>query len=407
MSGTVDHEAIVVGAGPVGRLAASELARHGVEVLLLDRRSGDGGPAPASRAIGVHPPTLSALEPSGATEQLLAEAARIHRGAADADGRRIAELGFDGLGLRFPFAASVPQHVTEAAVSQHGPAPVFGTRVLSVEPLPDRVVVRAERGDRQTELTARTVVLATGGSGRDLALPFARVAVREYADRYLMTDAPAATDVRADENTAVITIDRAGVLESFPLAGGGRRLVARVAGSPTPSISPISPTEAQNLETLRRAIAARAGDDALAASIGSASPFGIRRALLRRMRLDAPGRLFAIGDAAHEISPIGGQGMNLGLLDAAALAPILAARLRLDDDLDRELLAWERDRLDSAVRAARIAGLSTSLGRPRGSAVHSMLVSGIRASMRTPLAAVAARAYIMGFDRAGPGERRG
>ena len=54
------------------------------------------------------------------------------------------------------------------------------------------------------------------------------------------------------------------------------------------------------------------------------SAFGVRARLARRL---VSGRVALIGDAAHEISPIGGQGMNLGWLDAAALAPIIAAAL--------------------------------------------------------------------------------
>jgi 2-polyprenyl-6-methoxyphenol hydroxylase-like FAD-dependent oxidoreductase len=72
-------DVVVVGAGPVGTLLAAELTRLGVEVDLLERRSDAGE---GTRAIGVHAPVLAALEASGATERLLAEAVRVSRGEA-------------------------------------------------------------------------------------------------------------------------------------------------------------------------------------------------------------------------------------------------------------------------------------------------------------------------------------
>ncbi|MGB4778122.1 FAD-dependent oxidoreductase, partial [Microbacterium sp.] len=59
-------DVVVVGAGPVGILLATELARRGVDVVILERRSAAGG---ASRAIGLHAPVLAALEEGGATER--------------------------------------------------------------------------------------------------------------------------------------------------------------------------------------------------------------------------------------------------------------------------------------------------------------------------------------------------
>ena len=55
-------EVLIVGAGPVGTLLAAELTRFGVEVEMLERRPGAGG---GSRAIGLHAPTLAALEAGG------------------------------------------------------------------------------------------------------------------------------------------------------------------------------------------------------------------------------------------------------------------------------------------------------------------------------------------------------
>lgn len=400
MTPPVDHDAIVVGAGPVGRFLAAELQRHGIETLLLEQRDDTAetrsrsGSAPNGRAIGLHPPALAALEACGATERILEEAARIERGAAYDRARRLATLDFSVLGARFPFAASIPQHTTERAISASGPAPLRGARVTELAPEPGVVRVSVRTGERTHERTARAVVIATGAAGRDLALPFTGLSLHEYPDRYLMSDAPAALDPRADDRTAIITLDRRGVLESFPLAGGGRRLVARITeradGRP----------DRTAVDALRRAVAERAGSDALAAAIGPVSPFRIRRAIVHRMRLDPAGRLFVIGDAAHEVSPIGGQGMNLGLLDAAGLAPLLAARLRRDDDLDVALRAWEHDRLASARTAARLGSLNTALGRARSRAAHAVLSAGIPAAMRTPLRRTLARAYTMGFDRA-------
>ncbi|HMC92487.1 MAG TPA: FAD-dependent monooxygenase, partial [Allosphingosinicella sp.] len=78
-------------------------------------------------------------------------------------------------------------------------------------------------------------------------------------------------------------------------------------------------------------------------------------------------RLVLAGDAAHGIHPIAGQGLNLGLRDAAALAQVLVEGARLGLDLgDAELLArYERWRsLDTFMVAAATDGLTRLYGVP-------------------------------------------
>lgn len=375
----------MVGAGPAGLLLASELHRLGVDVVVLEHRTDAGA---GTRAIGVHGPTLAALERSGATDRVLAEAARIPRGIARARGRTLGEVRFDRLRARYPFVAAVPQSVTEAAVGVGGPRPLRGVEVLAVTMRPDRVILTARTDAGEIEFGARATVVASGAAGRELASPLGRARRRAYEDRYLMTDLLDAPGQPGD--TAIITLDPEGVLESFPLPCGGRRLVAwdREDG-PDPDRSAEEATV-----RLRRAVAERGGEPQLAARIESATTFGIRRVLLDRMRY---GRAFVIGDAAHEVSPIGGQGMNLGLLDAATLAPILARRLR-GEDMASEFERWERNRLASARTAARLAGLNTALGRGRSRMAIGAMAPTVAAALSTPLAQLAARAYAMGFD---------
>jgi 2-octaprenyl-6-methoxyphenol hydroxylase len=82
-------------------------------------------------------------------------------------------------------------------------------------------------------------------------------------------------------------------------------------------------------------------------------------------------RLALVGDAAHGIHPIAGQGLNLGFRDAAALAQVLVEGARLGLDLgDAQLLArYERWRsLDTFLVASATDGLTRLFGMPGRSA---------------------------------------
>ncbi|MEN2738793.1 NAD(P)/FAD-dependent oxidoreductase [Microbacterium sp. X-17] len=370
-------EVVVIGAGPVGLLLGAELHRRGIDALVVERRE---TAAAGTRAIGVHAPALRALEPSGAAERLLAAAVRVQRGEARAGTRVLGTIRFDRLDTRFPFVATVPQAETEAAVSHGAPQPRRGTTVLGVAPHGDRMLVRTDRGD----VLARIAVLAGGAAARGLAYRTGAIGVREYRDRYLMTDAA----VGDEDPTAIVRLGRHGVLESFPLPGGGRRFVA---WDPAPEDA----DPAHRRERLRAAIAAH-GLDREAAHVASATGFRVRRAVAPRLRR---GALLVIGDAAHEISPIGGQGMNLGILDAATLAPILAEWVRRGRAPEAALATWERRRVTSARRAAAIATLNTALGRPLGAAGDAGRRRALRILLAPPGARLFAHAYAMGFDR--------
>ena len=373
-------DVLIVGAGPVGTFLAAELARRGVDAEVWDRRAavGDG-----TRAIGLHAPTLAALEAGGATDRILQRAVRVHRGEARSDGRLLGVVRFDRLRTRHPYVATLPQAETEAALAVGAPSPRRGVTVTAITADGDRMRVHSGAGD-----TAAPLVVVAGGAGaRSLVYRPGRPAGAEYPDRYLMADA--AVPPRDDHDVAVVHLGHAGVLESFPLPDDRRRFVAWDGGGDADGDAPA------RLTRLRAALIAR-GEYAGAAAITAATAFRVRRVVAPRLRRD---RLFVIGDTAHEVSPIGGQGMNLGLLDAAGLAPLLAQWVRRGAAPEPELAAWERDRVGSARRAARLATMNTTLGRPAAAAV-----SGVRAqAMRVALAAgggLFARAYAMGFDSA-------
>ncbi|MBD5381199.1 NAD(P)/FAD-dependent oxidoreductase [Clavibacter sp.] len=386
-------DALIVGGGPVGIHLAALLAQAGLDVRVWEARP---MPARLSRAIGIHAPSLDAFDRLGVAEEMVAEAVLVRRGIAMGPRGELGRVSFARVSTTHPYVAALPQWRTEAILARRltGLAPGALHRGvtltgLDADPvgLPDGVVRATGRdADGATvEVTASLVIGADGTRGAVRGLLGIGVDERPLPDRFLMGDAPDRTDAGDD---AVVTLHPDGVVESFPLPGGMRRFVVGLREGER---------DGDPATVLARAVGERTGHVVSTAELDPVSGFGVRRRLAHRM---VARRAVLIGDAAHEISPIGGQGMNLGWLDADALAPILvdAVRTRCGVPDAVRLARWERDRLASARRAAVQSEINTALGRPVRGLTRLVRDAGLRAVLASPAAAGLASVYAMGRD---------
>ncbi len=343
----------IIGAGPVGLLTAILFRLQGRSVSVFERRTAPSG---HSRAIGIHPPSLVVLEAAGVVDDLVNSGVRITRGRAFSRGDPVAGLDFTSASTDFPFILSVPQNRTERVLEDRleSLAPGALQRGVEATKVEDdggsvRISVQSPsaRGKQAGTFQARIVVAANGAHSAFRPALDGVVRTRRYPDFYVMGDFRDDTGFGDD---AVLFLEPAGIVECFPLPGGIRRWVVRLR-APWPEAGPVP---------LAELITRRTGRAVDPDSNSMVSAFGVTSSMVSRM---VHGRVVLAGDAAHEISPIGGQGMNLGWLDMAAMVPTLG--LLLDGrPCAAELAAVERVRHKAAKRAAWQAGLNMALGRP-------------------------------------------
>nr|WP_179580401.1 NAD(P)/FAD-dependent oxidoreductase [Leifsonia psychrotolerans] len=410
------RDVIIVGAGPVGMMLACQLAVRGLDIVVVERRT---EPSLLSRAIGIHPPGLRALEQIGVLDDLLADAVKISEGEVSCDGALMGRLSFTRVGGRHPFVAALPQYETEsllrARFAQLCPGGLReGVTVSGLLDQGDRVELHTTDVGSGTESGVRSfcgrfVVGADGARSRVRAA--AGIGWRTYGRgaSYLMADL---ADRGVRSSTARLFFERAGVVESFPLPAGRRRWVALTESLMLDS----------SVSDLAALIRDRVGEDAVGRGGGTtpdgadgasdvaraagdrrapASAFAVQQRLADRM---VSGRVVLVGDAAHEISPIGGQGMNLGWLDAVALAPVLELALQPGPSDQRAaaaaraaaaLAGYERTRLRAARMAVRQAGFNMAMGRPATGIRLTARNALVRTLALPPTRGLLARAFTM------------
>lgn len=380
----LEVDVAIVGGGPVGLALAILLVQEGVRVTVLERRTERSS---HSRAIGIHPPGLVALQGTGVTGQLTAEGVQIRRGAARTRDRSLVSIRFSRTSTPYPYVLALPQERTETileerlqsldpTVLQRGRTVtglvdtgasvlLAGSRRASVrgaEPASSRLAsaLGAETGspddvradavageDAGFAVHAAFAVAADGARSPVRSMLGAAVTERTLRDHYLMGDFP---DTTGDGPTGVLYLEPEGIVESFPLPGGKRRWVAHTRSLRTDA----------DAKALASMVRERTGQQPSAAGNSMLSAFSVRTALPRQL---VHGRTILAGDAAHEVSPIGGQGLTLGWLDAAELAPLLAAGVR-GENVQAQLVQFDRRRRRAARIASAQARLNMALGRP-------------------------------------------
>ena len=363
-------DVIIAGAGPVGLLLGCLLADRGADVLMVEKRRGADE---RSRAIGIHPPGIAALDDAGIGAAVRAEAVALDGGEVHARGRLLAAVPFGTARTVLTLAQHRTDALLRGRLHKLGGTIQTGSAVTGFRDTGSRVHVRTTDG----EFSAPFLVLADGVHSALRRTAGVGWSARGRSARYAMIDIP---DAEPADRVARIHCEPAGLVESFQLPEGVRRWVIRRTDD----------RDAVSADGFAQVVQSRTGTGIRIPE--GLAPTTFTAAQHRADRL-ARGRVALLGDAAHEISPIGGQGMNLGWSDAALLAPLLIDGLH---DGAADLAGYARHASARAADAQRRSAFYMAMGRPATRPAQLVREGAIRVLGSAPLRERAAALVTMG-----------
>jgi 2-octaprenyl-6-methoxyphenol hydroxylase len=346
-------EVVVIGGGPAGLTAAIALAHAGIETALI------GGSPPAdNRTTALLASSVTALETLGVWPRSRADAAPLETLRIVDDTHRLwrapevhfsaHEIGLDAFGWNLE-----NRHLIAALLAQAIEAPTLAIirgRATAIDIGEETVEVHVEGRD-----VVRGCLLI-GADGRNSA-------TRAAAGIHTTTRVSRQTALtfnlshtRAHQNTSTEFHTEQGPFTLVPLPGLRSSLVCVVA-----------PRVADRLSGLNAAALADELERRAHSILGkfSAEPGrGVFALAIETAQHVAAHRVALIGEAAHVFPPIGAQGLNLGLRDAATVAEVVADARRAGRDVGGSAATHEyegRRRADVASRMLAVDLLNRSL----------------------------------------------
>jgi flavin-dependent dehydrogenase len=375
-------DAVVVGAGPAGGLAARQLAAGGADVLLVEKKAVPRlkvcGACLNGRALGV----LGSVGLEGLVER---------GGGIDLKEWQIC---FHGRLARFPLPRGkalgrdrLDSAVVEAAIAAGARFLPETQAIVEAVREPTRPVRLDQRG-RATRVEARVVLVAAGLG--NTCLEHVEGATTDVAPRSRIGAGCVVFDFPPcyREGTIYMAVAREGYLGLVRVQNGGLNVAASFERAILKRWS--EPSRAAN------AVLAEAGLSPIS-SLEGADWHGTV-ALTRTTRPIAAHRLFLLGDAAGYVEPITGEGMAWALASAQAVAPLaLRGIAAWEPSLEREWTALQARLVGRRQRLCR--GLALVLHHPwvaraifelakRAPAVPRMLLARVNAPVAAPAPAV-------------------
>jgi len=378
------YQVVIAGGGAVGLFLGICLQKVGIRCLILEQRS---EVRKGSRSLGIHPVSLELFQNMNIADSFVQAGITIKKGHAFANTRKLGTLSFEDCPPPFNFILALPQDKTESILEQQ--LNELDTDVLkreaevtNITQTNNQVDITYLIGEKQQHISTTFLIGCDGKRSfvrNESDISFEGTS---YPDTYIMGDFSDNTDFGKD---AAIFLCDEGLIESFPLLHNRRRWVVKTDRY-------ISDPKRKDIEErLRKRLGYRLQDTENV----MLSSFGVQKLVAQPM---VQNRIIVAGDAAHVVSPIGGQGMNLGWLGAWDLAQHLQLILQHEEKYEPLLKEFEQQRQKAARNAIRRAEMNMRMGRkPSLPAIRNGLVS---LMLNTPLSKLMAKIFTMrGIER--------
>jgi 2-octaprenyl-6-methoxyphenol hydroxylase len=338
-------DVLIIGGGMVGASLAAGLAGTALDVVVAEAfpLRAAGQPSYDDRSTAIAWGTSRVFDRLGLWSAMSPEASAIHRIHVSEQGRfgvtridrrqqRVPALGFvvPNRAMGSAFASLFEAN----AASGSGPELLAPARLVALEPAGERAEARFEVDAGELVISARLVVAADGAASTARELLNIGAQVHDYRQTAIISNV---TPSRRHANTAFERFTAAGPVALLPYGDDRCNLIYTVRSEDAEAAMALD--DAAFLEALQDRIGWRLGR---MEQVGRRVSYPLRQVM---SSASVCGRVVLIGNAAHSLHPVAGQGFNLGLRDAMVLAELLGDAAAQGEDLGgADLLRQYSDR---------------------------------------------------------------